>query len=208
MKYIFINPVVANMYVKEDLDRVLIENDYLRVEVQEDWHKIVKEKYASVLKQTSLTILDQRCPKTREFVDAYFNNEKMLEPPIEPILIHCAMELASREDLKNHTKVITTPCESLANHGNKLDLENTEFISWKEFLKQLKINGTLQGKNLAQSPIPPGYFTSLDAKVGSISGKENIESYFKEGLYEEDQVVEMLYCHHGCNNGDGVLIDE
>lgn len=208
MKYIFINPVVANMYVKEELDNVLIENGYVRVEVETDWHKIVKEKYVNALKQTSLTILDRRCPKIKEVIGSYLNHEQMIEPPIEPILIHCAIEIANREDLKNQKKIITTPCKSLADHGNKLNLEDTEFVSWKEFLKCLKGNQKLQGRCLAKSPIPPGYFTELDAKVGSVSGKENIEAYFRDGLYKEDQLVEMLYCHQGCNNGDGVLIDE
>ena len=61
---------------------------------------------------------------------------------------------------------------------------------------------------LDESPIPPGYFKSLDAKISSVSGKENIENHFKMSLHKQDELIEMLYCHNGCNNGDGVLIDE
>ena len=131
MIYIFINPVVDKMYVEEKLNEALIKKGYQRVEVKIDWHKIVKEKYNDMLKQTKLTILDKRCPKAVETMSPYLNDKEMLSPSIEPILIHCAIELSEREDLKDHKKIITTPCESLANHGNKLGLKDTEFISWK-----------------------------------------------------------------------------
>ena len=208
MKYIFINPVIDNMYKQEELNEVLLQNGYQRVQVENDWHKLVKEKYKQLLNETNLTVMDKRCPKAIETINPYLNNEKMLVPSIEPILIYCAIEIAGREDLKKYKKVITTPCDSLANYGNKMGLENTEFISWNKFLTQLKLDRKLQVNVLSESPIPPGYFKTLDAKVSSISGKENIENHFKTALYEQDQLVEMLYCHNGCHNGDGVLVDE
>lgn len=208
MKYIFINPVVDGMYIKEALNEALLKKGYKRVEVEKDWHKLVKEKYDESLKQTNLTVLDKRCPKAVDTAKPHWNKEKILLPSIEPILIYCAVELANREDLKGHKKVITTPCESLASYGNCMKLENTEFISWKEFLKQLDPTRELQLQSLTQSPIPPGYFQTLEAQVTSISGKENIEAYFKTNAYTQDEIVEMLYCHQGCHNGDGVLMDE
>jgi len=208
MKYIFINPVVDNIYIKEELNKVLLQNGYQTIEVKEDWHKIVKQKYVELLKQTKRTVVDKRCPKAVETAMPHLDNEKALVPSIDPILIHCAIELAGREDLKNHKKVITTPCESLANYGNKLKLEDTEFISWKEFLKHIDPNKELQIRALEESPIPPGYFKTLEARVTSISGEEHIENHFKTNLYEQDELVEMLYCHNGCHNGDGVLIHE
>ncbi|MBQ6631296.1 MAG: hypothetical protein IJH55_04085 [Romboutsia sp.] len=208
MAYIFINPVVANMYVKEELNELLLSNGYSRVEVETDWHKIVKEKYNETLKSTEKTLLDQRCPLAIDTISEYINDNDALIPQIDPILIHCGIELANREDLKGKKKIITTPCESLATYGNSKNLEDTIFISWKEFIKDLNINGKVKAKLLDESPIPPGYFNSLDAKVTSLSGKENIVSYFKNNLHKEDDLVEMLYCTNGCNNGDGVLINE
>ena len=41
MKYIFINPVVANMYIKEEFDEWLLNNGYVRVEIKNDWLGIV-----------------------------------------------------------------------------------------------------------------------------------------------------------------------
>ena len=59
MKYIFINPVVGNMYKKEELDELLLNNGYSRVEVETDWHKIVKEKYNETLKSTEKTLMQK-----------------------------------------------------------------------------------------------------------------------------------------------------
>ena len=208
MAYIFINPVVANMYVKEELNELLLSNGYSRVEVETDWHKIVKEKYNETLKSTQKTILDKRCPLAIDTISEYINDNDALIPQIDPILIHCGIELANREDLKGKKKIITAPCDSLASYGNSKNLEDTIFISWKEFLKDLNNTEKATDKLLDASPIPPGYFNSLDAKVTSLSGKENIVSYFKNNLHKEDDLVEMLYCTNGCNNGDGVLINE
>ena len=208
MAYIFINPVVGNMYKKEELDELLLKNGYSRVEVETDWHKIVKEKYNETLKSTEKTLLDQRCPLAIDTISEYINDEDTLIPQIDPILIHCGIELANREDLKGKKKVITTPCESLASYGNKKNLEDTVFISWKEFIKDLNSHNKNMVKMLDESPIPPGYFDSLEAKVTSLSGEENIVSHFKNNLHKKDDLVEMLYCTNGCNNGDGVLINE
>ena len=206
MTYIFINPVVANMYVKEELDALLLNNGYTRIEVENDWHKIVKEKYTEALKSAGRPLLDRRCPLAIDTASKYVNKEDALIPEIDPILIHCGIEIANREDLKGKKKVITTPCESLAFYGNKKNLKDTVFISWKEFLKNLKHQERLQAKLLEESPIPPGYFEGVEAKVTSISGEENIKEHFRNNLYKESDLIEMLYCKNGCNNGDGVLI--
>ena len=208
MAYIFINPVVGNMYKKEELDELLLKNGYSRVEVETDWHKIVKEKYNETLKSTEKTLLDQRCPLAIDTISEYINDNDALIPQIDPILIHCGIELANREDLKGKKKIITTPCESLASYGNKKNLEDTVFISWKEFIKNLNSHDKSMVRLLDESPIPPGYFDSLEAKVTSLSGEENIVSHFKNNLHKKDDLVEMLYCTNGCNNGDGVLINE
>lgn len=208
MEYIFINPVVDNMYIKEELDELLFNNGYLRVEVKNDWHKIVKEKYNEALKSTEKTILDRRCPLAIDIIDEYIDDQDVFIPQIDPILIHCGIEIANREDLKGKKKVITTPCESLASYGNKKNLEDTVFISWKEFIKTLNLYEKIKVKLLDNSPIPVGYFNSLEGKISSISGEENIQEYFKNNLHKEKDLVEMLYCTNGCNNGDGVLINE
>lgn len=208
MKYIFINPVVDNMYVRDDLDQLLFENGYKRVEIKTDWHKVVKEEYGKIINQTELTVVDRRCPMAMDTIRPYMNEKEVLDHKIEPILIKCAIEISNRSDLKGAKKVITTPCESLANYGNKMNLEDTVFISWIEFLNDLNESEKVKGELLEESPIPLGYFSSIEGKVSSISGKDDIEDYFKNKLYYGDKIVEMLYCKGGCNNGDGVLINE
>ncbi len=206
MEYIFINPVVANMYIKEQLDELLLDNGYARIEVDNDWHKIVKEKYKDALKSTKKTLLDRRCPLALDTAKLYINDMDVFIPEIDPILIHCGIEIANREDLKGKKKVITTPCESLASYGNRKNLKDTVFISWKEFVRGLKHQEKLQVKQLEESPIPPGYFEGFEAKVASISGEKSIQEHFKNKLYEKSDLIEMLYCTNGCNNGDGVLL--
>ena len=208
MTYIFINPVVDSMYIKKELDELLLRNGYTRVAVKEDWHKIVKEKYNKALKLTGKTILDRRCPLAIDTITEYISDNDTFIPEIDPILIHCGIEIANMEDLRGHQKIITTPCKSLASYGNSKNLKDTTFISWKEFIKHLNKSEDVKVKKLDSSPIPPGYFNNLDAKISSLSGKENIISYFKNNLHKENDLVEMLYCSNGCNNGDGVLINE
>jgi len=197
------------MYVKTELDKILLEKGYIRVEVNNDWHGIVKEKYNELYKNSNnLTILDRRCPKAIDVVKEHIKSEEVLIPEIEPILIHCGREIAGRDDLKDKKKVITTPCKSLADLGNKLNLKDTTFISWNEFLKVLKLEEEIQRNILDESPIPPGYFSKLGSEIKSISGEDNIKNYFENGLHKRDKLIEMLYCNNGCNNGDGVLINE
>ncbi len=149
-----------------------------------------------------------RCPLAVSTIEKYLSKQDSLMPEIDPILIHCGIEIANRKDLKGKKKVITTPCDSLAIYGNKKELEDTVFISWKTFLKELKSSENPKVKQLDESPIPPGYFNSLDAKITSISGPETVEEYFENKKHKENDLVEMLYCKNGCNNGDGVLLNE
>ena len=111
MKYIFINPVVDNMYIKEELDQLLLRNGYTRVGVEHDWHQIVKEKYKETLQSTEKTVIDMRCPLAVSTIKKYLTKQDSLMPEIDPILIHCGIEIANREDLKGKKKVITTPCD-------------------------------------------------------------------------------------------------
>lgn len=208
MQYIFINPVVANMYIASELNAALLQNGYQRVDVQEDWHSSVKEKYNALLEQTDQTVLDQRCPKAIETAAPYIKDDKTRIPNIHPILIHCGIELSEDEALKGYPKVITTPCQSLADYGNGLGLKDTTFIPWNQFLKQLYLEKPIGLKLLDSSPIPLGYFHDLDVQVTSLSGKETIEQYFQNEFYLQDALVEMLYCENGCHNGDGVCVSE
>lgn len=205
MKYILINPVVDKMYEQEILNNFLKINGYTRVFYNENWADIVINKYKDVIKNAKgATIMDMRCPLAVDTVkDIIEKDQNIIFPDIDPILIHCAREISLREDLKDGEKIIITPCKSLKDMGNNLRMDNTIFMTWIEFLESLDKN--IEGNVLDNTPIPLGFFDSLDLKKESISGNDNIESYFRKNKFKNLDMIEMLYCHNGCHNGDGVI---
>ena len=213
MAYIWINPVVANMYEPQTLDKFLRKHEYKQVKTSEDWLYIVKQKYHTAVNEAKSPVMDMRCPKSREVVDAVGTTSEVTFPAVEPILIHCAREISEREDLRGEEKVITTPCQALADMGNALNLPDTRFVPWSRFLKAfddapLKDGETLTPQTLKESPIPPGFFEELELKTVSLTGDDEIREYFQACFAKETpnnvQLVEMLFCKYGCHNGDGI----
>jgi len=204
MAYIWINPVTAGMYEPEVLRSFLCKHGYSQLDTVTDWMKIVKEKYASEVSRSVNPVMDMRCPKIKELLDEYHleKQHKITIPDIAPILIHCSEEVSKREDLKNEKKIITTPCQSLADMGNALNLDNTCFIPWNRFLQEL--GEEPEGVLPKESPIPLGFFEELNLRTLSISGEKNIRKYFEKFVPDEVQLIELLYCESGCHNGDGI----
>lgn len=208
MKYIWINPVVDKMYEQFKLNEILLKNGYTRVDCNMDWAATVKEKYIKILNQSDVekTVIDMRCPMAYEIPKEIYKNENFIFPDIEPILIHCARELAERQDLLEKEKIITTPCKALAKMGNALKLKNTIFFAWTDFIEISKIDLEVQKEIF--TPIPLGYFKDINAKVESISGDKEIREYFDCQRFKSTKLLEMLYCDKGCHNGDGVTRNE
>lgn len=213
MAYIWINPVVASMYEPKTLDEFLEIYGYKQVKTSEDWLYIVKEKYRAAVNEAKGPVMDMRCPKSREVVENAGVVSEVTFPAIEPILIHCAREISEREDLRGEEKVITTPCQALADMGNALNLPDTRFVPWSRFLKTfddapLKDEETLTPQTLKASPIPPGFFEGLEVQTVSLTGEDEIREYFQtqfaKGTPNNVQLVEMLFCKYGCHNGDGI----
>lgn len=214
MTYIWINPVTEGMHEPRKLTNFLQKHGYKQVEVTDDWLNIVKEKYQiAVTKESDRPVMDMRCPKTKQVLDEMGVTSKFTVPEIEPILIHCAREISVREDLQGEEKLIITPCQALADMGNSLGLPNTTFVPWNQFLTTLsdhsiRDNETLRTQQLKKSPIPPGFFDDLGLKTVSLTGEDDIREYFKvrnsKEKLENIQLVEMLFCKHGCHNGDGL----
>ena len=203
MKYIWVNPVAAGMYEPELLDEFLKQQGYQRFETSMDWLSIVREKYDEAVKESDKTVIDMRCPKAAKLVREMGESLEVTFPDIYPILIHCGQEAGFTEELINTEKIITTPCKALADMGNALGISKTEFISWSEFLKSFA--DIPKPAMLKQSPIPLGFFEPLNLKCKSLTGKEEIENYFRNFHPNEVQLVEMLYCKDGCHNGDGIV---
>lgn len=203
MDYIWINPVTDSMYDKRTLNDFLHRRGYQRIEASGDWMTVVREKYRSCLEQTRDTVLDMRCPKIRTLLEGLGELKYVTIPDIKPILIHCGQEISERQDLKGQTKIITTPCQSLADMGNELKLKDTRFVSWNVFLEEL--GSKPEGMLPEESPIPPGFFDGLDVKTDSVTGEEEIRYFFENNKHKDVQLVELLYCKEGCHNGDGIV---
>lgn len=202
MKYILINPVVDRMYETQSLDIFLTEHGYHRVYCKTDWASVVREKYRAFAEQCDHTIVDMRCPMACQ-IPMEMSAAGVVFPEIEPILIHCAREISEIPELDNQEKLITTPCRSLADQGNALGLADTQFLSWNDFLDAIGCN--FPSENSCVTPIPLGFFTSLGGKQAQLTTEEKIRAYFGAEIPPDEILVEMLYCEHGCHNGDGVV---
>ena len=181
------------------LEKLLKKHDLTRVVCRESWGEIVLRKYRELLEHADGTFADARCPAAVSLVHSLQPEIRIAD--IEPILIHCARELAERSDLANGEKIITTPCRILADMGNKLELKDTHFVPWNRFLAAL---GEPMEPAPDASPIPPGFFKNLPFSFVSRSGRPAIESYVTGNDWKSAKLIELLYCVQGCHRGDGV----
>ena len=202
MKYVWINPVTDSMYDEQVLNDYLCQHGYKRFHTSTDWLTVVKEKYRQVVSGSKNTVMDMRCPKIRALLEEMDVTSNVTIPDIFPILIHCGQEAGEQRELQAEEKIITTPCQALADMGNALKIENTWFVPWNRFVESI---GSGPVVNIPKaSPIPPGFFKDLEIKTDSVTGEEEIKEYFKDGVPSDVQLVELLYCKEGCHNGDGI----
>lgn len=202
MPYVWINPVTNSMYAPKLLDEFLRQHGYNRFYTSVDWLAIVKEKYRLAVSASEHTVMDMRCPKIKELLAEMEMTTNVTIPDIKPILIHCGQEASGQEVLRGEEKIITTPCQALADMGNALGLEHTWFVPWNKFIESIGSEPTVSIPKA--SPIPPGFFEELGLKTDSVTGAEEIRNYLKNGIPDGVQLVEMLYCKEGCHNGDGI----
>jgi len=202
MPYVWINPVTESMYEQDVLNVFLEKHGYKRFQVTGDWLTIVKQKYGLAVSQATKTVIDVRCPKTKEMLEELGITSKVFIPDVKPILIHCGQEGSQRADLQEEEKIITTPCQALADMGNALGLKGTWFVPWNKFLKSI---GSEPVANIPkESPIPPGFFEELGVKTVSITGEDKIREFFQNDISDGVELVEILFCEGGCHNGDGI----
>ena len=203
-KYIWLNPVVLQMYDYEELQTALASLDFQIVTCKENHLQTVKDKYKKKYEGCSRLLCDNRCPKAMSYVKNHYHHADLEYATIQPILIHSAKELATRYQNDPVELYIITPCTDLRDVGNQLALKNTVFQTWTEFCR--KHNITLNRKAMDVSPIPPGFFDNIP-QVVSLASKEEMDDFFQEPRKQDKQLIEMLYCQGGCHNGDGVRID-
>ena len=203
-KYIWLNPVVLKMYDQEEVRSHLENLDFEIVTCEENHIQIVKNKYEKQYQGCNSLLCDNRCPKAVSYVRNHYDSASLEYSTIQPILIHCAEELADRYKEDDAQLYIITPCTDLKDQGNKLKMKNTIFQTWTEFCREHNIR--LKSNPIKSSPIPPGFFDNIP-NVVSLASKHDIDGYFQEAK-EEKPLVEMLYCQGGCHNGDGVKIED
>lgn len=203
MRFIWINPVVKQMYAPDCLDEFLQKHGYRQVFCRKDWVKTVWQEYGTLVEQSRSPVADVRCPAVERLLREEYGSCGIFVPRIEPILLHCAREISGRVELQGKEKIITTPCRILADMGNEQKLPDTRFVSWKQFLWEL--SDTLPGRRLGESPIPPGFFQPLGCRAVSLTGEDAIRNYLREDGSGDPRVIEMLFCKGGCHHGDGVI---
>lgn len=207
-KYIWINPVAEKMH-SDDLDFIknkLIENGYIIVSCDQQLD-YVRNEYKEYSKNTEKTILDCRCPETINLLKRNDLTNGFDVPMIEPILVRTSRVLYDKYVKSDKDKlIITCPCTQLRDFSRQAmnDKIGIEFLTWKEFSESEDIN--LSG-TLDKSPIPLGYFKETFNNVLEISSEDEIIteiSNLKKCNEKKYDIVEMLYCKDGCNNGDGL----
>lgn len=203
--YIWINPVVLEMYGTENVNRRVCQAGYVTAAAKEDHIAQVKAAYRAAVGRSSTCVMDMRCPAAVDYVRKTYGDREICFPGIDPILISCAKELAKRfEKDQNADLTVITPCSELRDLGNSLNLPDTRFFTWLEFCEREGIS--LQRSQIEASPIPPGFFSDFGDRAISLASRKAIDDFFKPGTkeYQKWAIAEMLYCDHGCHNGNGV----
>ncbi|MDO5292624.1 MAG: hypothetical protein Q4F05_07730 [bacterium] len=207
-KYLWINPVAAKMYgehlpkVEEQLQNL----GYILVdcEPQLDY---VRDQYAAYVNKSERTVLDCRCPESITLLEQHDLTKHFDVPDIEPILVRTSRVLHDRyvKDEEDEL-IITCPCTQLRDFTAErlADKKNVTCYSWKEFVESegMKSLGAIES-----SPIPLGFFDSTFEQVLRLSSEEEIVREIKrvsEAGEKQYDIVEMLYCKDGCNNGNGI----
>lgn len=200
-QYVWLNPVVLNQYEEEALYPAVNGCGYEIVTCRENHMEQVRQKYLEVMRNSLDCVMDMRCPAAADYVKSHYPEAEVTFPDIEPILIHCARELAGRcRDGERLT--VTTPCRELKEMGNRIGLPHTRFMTWKEFKEENRLE--LKERQLAASPIPPGFFASCAGAARPLSSRRKIDEFFTNRQYRDKKVAEMLYCTEGCHHGNGV----
>ncbi|GAA0746959.1 hypothetical protein GCM10008906_35270 [Clostridium oceanicum] len=205
MNYIWINPVVEKMY-KKNLDNIKnkLNKNGFKVISASGQIQIVKNKFKNIILTSKNTVLDTRCPTAINHINKNKNINKNIYtvPKIEPILIHTAKYLYDIhiKDSKENNLIITTPCKALKELGTNVfkDKQGIKFFTWLEICNMFNIQRVSKCKS---SPIPLGFFRDISENVLEISGEDKFNESFLQKGYD---IIEMLYCSGGCNNGDGI----
>ncbi|MDO5521962.1 MAG: hypothetical protein Q4G58_15815 [bacterium] len=207
-KYLWVNPVASKMYGEHlpEVEKQLEQLGYILVgcEPQLDY---VRNQYVAFAKEADRTILDCRCPESIALLEKHDLTKHFEVPEIEPILVRTSRVLYERYVKEEGDElIITCPCTQLREFTAErlADKKNVSCYSWKEFVE---LEGMKSLGAIDSSPIPLGFFDSTFDQVLRLSSEEEIVSEVRK-VSEADErqydIVELLYCKDGCNNGNGI----
>lgn len=209
-QYVWINPVIeamAGVRYPEILKKIS-KQGFAIVSCTTGLGR-VRDEYKSVLaKQRSRPLIDTRCPVIREVVSERYPELSELLADIPPILMACAQDIYEEYIKKSKVPAcltMVTPCSALAKYGNENFGSVAYFTTWTEFCKKNHIQIQLERAGI--SPIPPGFFRFSEYKICETSGEVPVNDMLEQVVQKQldAELLELLYCHDGCINGDGVL---
>lgn len=207
-RYIWFNPVSMKMVGDRCgiLDELLFQRGYERLEAPSQAGNVLN-MYKQYAKISERTVLDCRCPMVRPFLEQAFPQDQLNFPDIPPILIQTARYLYDNHiHDSSDSLTIVAPCQSLCMEGTSYFAGKVNFFTWIEFVRQEGI--ALPVSLLEQSPLPLGFFDPLALHLEKASGEAQIRATVakaQSAAFQMPDLVEMLYCQGGCNNGDGVI---
>ncbi|MDO4266687.1 MAG: hypothetical protein Q4C63_09540 [Eubacteriales bacterium] len=207
-RWVWINPVAAQMSDPDVLARELARTGFIRVTAREDHAAAIRQFYRKMVTDLRLggkCAGDIRCPAAVQMVRRLFPDAPIIFPDTDPILIRTAAELAGRlaaEGQEIEELQIVTPCQALCALGEKKAFPRTRFLTWKAFQQENDLQ--VPQKRLLASPVPLDFFRGCAEKVVSLEPWEKIEKWFQNGAVSGTDLAELLYCPGGCIGGDGI----
>lgn len=206
--YLWINPVAEKMYGEQlaSIQTTLENLGYILVGCDPQLG-YVRDQYIAHLEEAERTVLDCRCPESIKLLEKHKLTEGFEVPDIEPILVRTSRVLYDKYvKTEEDTLIITCPCTQLRDFtaGRLSDKKNVKCYSWKEFAES---EGIRSLGAIDSSPIPLGFFAPAVENILELSSEDEIlREITKVSQKEEKQydIIEMLYCKDGCNNGNGI----
>lgn len=169
---------------------------------------VVRELYGKRVDSTSTLVIDSRCPSVVDIVRREFEDLTCHLVSINPILITGAL-IAYEECRAKHKDeeidlIVVTPCNALANYDLEQLPSGTRLITWSNFVRERKLHYSTEV--LDESPVPLGFFGSLEVEVVGASGEKEVRRTLGDfgNIALDCGILELLYCNGGCHRGDGL----
>lgn len=205
---IVLNPVIEKMLGEnsyKELINILETKGYL-VDDSKRGLKAVKTEYARRVADNNLSpLIDARCPKVEELIQAEFPRLKGYLAQINPILIagaFMAHDIAREKYPELQIDLIViSPCEAMKTYENMM--WDTTILTWKDlkFLEDINLPET----KLEVSPVMNFFrdFSERGFSVYEANGEEAVRNLLGN-IPPDAKLLELLWGCGGCAAGDGL----